>query len=168
MSRQGPTPLSADLERFLEAVGIPQVSLLVGLHRAWPEIAGPLLAGKAVPLRFRNGILTLSVRNHSWAQELRMSAPALLSNIRRVLGPESPVDDLRFVVGTAEGEGAEPADRPPAREATGFPPPGPEPDGLASVADPETRESLRRIHQRANGGGHSTLHPRKMKRRVSP
>ncbi|HEX9191293.1 MAG TPA: DUF721 domain-containing protein [Candidatus Deferrimicrobiaceae bacterium] len=155
MSREGPVPLSADLERFLEAIGIPQVSLLVGLHKAWPAIAGPLLAAKALPLRFRNGILTLAVRNHSWAQELRMATPALLGNIRRVLGPESPVTDLRFVVGPAEA--AEQENRAPEPDATGFPPPGPDPDGLASVSDAETRESLRLIHRRARaGGGHSS------------
>ena len=150
MSREGPIPLSADLERFLEAIGIPQVSLLVGLHRAWPEIAGPLLAASALPLKFRNGILTLAVRNHSWAQELRMTAPALLSNIRRVLGPESPVTDLRFVVGPAEI--ADPEGRPPEPEATGPLPPGPDPEGLASVSDEQTRESLRSIHRRSRGG----------------
>ena len=147
MSREGPIPLSADLERFLEAIGIPQVSLLVGLHRAWPEIAGPLLAASALPLKFRNGILTLAVRNHSWAQELRMTAPALLSNIRRVLGPESPVTDLRFVVGPAEI--ADPEGRPPEPEAIEPLSPGPDPDGLASVSDAETRESLRSIHRRS-------------------
>jgi hypothetical protein len=147
VSREGPIPLSADLERFLEAIGIPQVSLLVGLHRAWPEIAGPLLAASALPLKFRNGILTLAVRNHSWAQELRMTAPALLSNIRRVLGPESPVTDLRFVVGPAEI--ADPEGRPPEPEAIEPLPPGPDPDGLASVSDAETRESLRSIHRRS-------------------
>ena len=147
MSREGPVPLSADLERFLEAIGIPQVSLLVGLHRAWPEIAGPLLAAKALPFRFRNGILTLAVRNHSWAQELRMAGPALLSNIRRVLGPEVPVTDLRFVVGPAEA--AQPADRSPEPEGNDLPPEGPDPEGLASVPDLQTRESLRRIHRRA-------------------
>ncbi|MBP2673449.1 MAG: hypothetical protein H6Q84_289, partial [Deltaproteobacteria bacterium] len=32
-------PLAADLERYLASLGIPQVSLLVSLHRSWPEIA---------------------------------------------------------------------------------------------------------------------------------
>jgi len=147
VSREGPIPLSTDLERFLEAIGIPQVSLLVRLHKGWPEIAGPLLSGKALPLRFRNGILTLAVRNHSWAQELQLASPALLSNIRRVLGPDSPVTDLRFAVGPAEGQ--EPENRPSPQEATELPPTGPDPKGLDSVTDEQTRESLRFIHRRS-------------------
>ena len=155
MSREGPIPLSTDLERLLEAIGIPQVSLLVRLHKGWPEIAGTLLSGKALPLRFRNGILTLAVRNHSWAQELRMACPALLSNIRRVLGPKSPVTDLRFVVEPAGA--AEPENRPPEPEGTDTSPPGPDPAGLAAISDAETRESLRCIHLRARAAGRRAM-----------
>jgi hypothetical protein len=151
MSREGPIPLSADLERFLEAIGAPQVSLLVRLNRAWPEIAGALLAGKAHPFRFRNGTLTIGVRNHAWAQELQMAKPALLSNIRRALGPDSPVTELRFVVEPAESGGL--ADRPVAEESAAPPPPAPDPEGLAQVPDEQTRESLRAIHRRARRVG---------------
>jgi hypothetical protein len=150
VSREGPVPLSADLERFLEAIGVPQVSLLVRLHKGWPGIAGPLLAGKAFPRQFRNGILTLTVRNHSWAQELQLAKPGLLANIRSALGPDSPVTDVRFVVGPMES--AEPAGRPPAAEPTGTVPPEPEPEGLASVSDAQTRDILRSIHRRARAG----------------
>ena len=150
MSREGPIPLSTDLERLLEAIGIPQVSLLVRLHKGWPEIAGTLLSGKALPLRFRNGILTLAVRNHSWAQELQLAGPSLLSNIRRFLGPNSPVTDRRFVVWPAEA--GEPQFRPPRPEATDPPPTGPDPEGLASVPDEQIRESLRCINRRALAG----------------
>ena len=146
MSREGPIPLSSDLERFLEALGVPQVSLLVSLRKGWREIAGPLLAGNASPLKFRNGVLTIGVRNHSWAQELQMAKPVLLSKITRALGPKFPVTDLRFAVGPVEpGEPEMPPREPPARDAA---PPGPEPEGLAAVADPEIRASLRAIHRR--------------------
>ena len=147
MSREGPVPLSADLERFLEAIGVPQVSLLVRLHRGWREIAGPLLSGKAFPRKFRNGVLTLAVRNHSWSQELQLSKPALLANIRRALGPDSPVTDLRFVVGPVES--GEPEERPTATDPPAPVPPGPDPEGLDSVPDARTRDSLRSIHLRA-------------------
>jgi hypothetical protein len=153
VSREGPVPIASDLERFLEALGVPQVSLLVSLHKAWPGIAGTLLAGKAYPLKFRNGVLTIGVRNHSWAQELQMSRPALLSKINDALGPKSPVTDLRFTVGPVEdGEPEAPSAEPPEAEA---PATGPDPEGLAGVADPEIRASLRAIHLRARPNGKS-------------
>lgn len=151
MSRDGPTPLAADLERFLEAIGVPQVSLLVRLHKEWPEIAGRLLAGKAHPIRFRNGTLTIGVRNHAWAQELQLAKPALLSNIRRALGSDAPVTDLRFVVGPPEP--GEPEDRPAVAETAGIPPPAPDPEGLSLVPDERTRESLRAIHRESRRVG---------------
>ncbi len=144
MTRKGPVPLSADLERYLASLDIPQVSLLVSLHRSWSAIAGPLLSSKAAPGKFRNGILTVFVRNHAWAQELQMCKPVLLSKIIAATGPKSPVTDLRFLVGTvplpADGR-SEPPEDDPDRSA-------PEPEGLADVADPEMRESLLSISRR--------------------
>jgi len=81
------------------------------------------------------------VRNHTWAQELQMSKPALLSKITSAAGPHGQVSDLRFVVGTIpqpEEDQAEPPEKIPARLAV-------EPERLSEVADPEIRESLRAI-----------------------
>ncbi|MEW6720002.1 MAG: DUF721 domain-containing protein [Thermodesulfobacteriota bacterium] len=141
MIRKGPVPLSADLERALASLDIPQVTLLVTLLRSWPDIAGPLVSAKAVPSKLRNGVLTIAARNHAWAQELQMCKPALLSKIVAATGPKSPVTDLRFMVGpvpSPESAPEEPQDDAPS-------PPGPEPEGLSAVADPEMRESLRAI-----------------------
>jgi predicted nucleic acid-binding Zn ribbon protein len=141
MTRKGPVPLSADLERFLASLKIPQATLLVTLLRSWPDIAGPLVSAKAVPSRLRNGVLTITVLNHAWAQELQMCKPALLSKIVAATGPKSPVTDLRFMVGpvpSPEKESDDPQDADPG-------PPGPEPEGLSEIADPEMRESLRAI-----------------------
>ncbi len=144
MTRKGPVPLSADLARCLEALDIPQVSLLASLHKAWPGIVGPLLSGKAVPGRFRNGVLTIVVRNHAWAQELQMRKTDLLSRIVAATGPKSPVAELRFAVGDVaspeERGGGAPEDEPETA--------GPDPEGRAEGADPEMRESLRAISRR--------------------
>lgn len=144
MIRKGPVPLSVDLERALAALEIPQATLLVSLLRSWPGIAGPLVSAKAVPSKLRNGVLTITVRNHAWAQELQMCKPALLSKIVAATGPKSPVTDLRFLVGTVPAQ--EDAPDEPQDAAPG--PPAPEPEGLSKIADPEMRESLRAISRR--------------------
>jgi hypothetical protein len=141
MTRKGAIPLSVDLERYLASLALPEVSLLVKLHKAWPGIAGPLLAGKAIPARFRNGVLTIVVRSHAWAQELQMCKPVLLSKIVPAIGPGCPVSDLRFVVGTIPRTEE---DREASREGeSAFR--ATEPEGLSEVADPEMKESLRVI-----------------------
>jgi hypothetical protein len=141
VTRKGPVPLSDDLERFLSALGLPQVTCLVSLYKAWPRVVGPVLAAKAAPARLRKGVLTIAVRNHSWAQELQLCKPVLLEKIAAAAGPESPVSDLRFVVGTAFPEEAtEPEDADGEGAAS-----APDPEGLSSVTDADLRESLRAI-----------------------
>jgi hypothetical protein len=143
--RKDAAPLSSILDAFLESLRIPHVAFLVSLRKKWPEIAGPLVSRNAIPLSLRNGVLTIVVRNHAWAQELRMSKTTMIGRIRETVGERIPVSDLRFSVGSlAPGEEAE---DPPREEPTY--PAGPDPEGLSAIADPETRESLRALHRRS-------------------
>src|SRR5512135_881720 len=134
--RKEAAPLSSILDAFLESLRIPHVAFLVSLRKRWPEIAGPLVSRNAIPLSLRNGVLTVVVRNHAWAQELRMSKIPMIGRIREAVGERIPVGDIRFTVGSlasVEEEEAVPLDEPPH-------PAGPDPEGLSAVADPETRE----------------------------
>jgi len=145
--RKDAAPLSSILDAFLESLRIPHVAFLVSLRKRWPEIAGTLVSRNATPLSLRNGVLTVAVRNHAWAQELRMSKTTMLERIRETAGERIPVSDIRFAVGSLASAGeAETtlSDEPPI-------PAGPDPEGLSAVADPETRESLRAIFRRAGG-----------------
>ncbi len=138
-------PLSSILDAFLESLQIPHVSFLVSLRKRWPEIAGPLVSRNAMPLSLRNGVLTVIVRNHAWAQELRMSIVPMVGRIRETVGERIPVSDIRFTVGSlapVEEEEAAPRKEPPHTA-------GPDPEGLSAIADPETRESLRALHRRS-------------------
>ena len=145
MKRKDAAPLSSILDAFLESLRIPHVAFLVSLRKRWPEIAGPLVARNATPLSLRNGVLTVVVRNHAWAQELRMSKTTLIGRIRETVGERIPVSDIRFTVGSIASAGE--TDAAPIEEAP-FPA-GPDPDGLSAVADPDTRESLRSIARRS-------------------
>jgi len=143
--RKDAVPLSSILDAFLESLRMPHVAFLVSLRKKWPEIAGPLVARNAIPLSLRNGVLTVVVRNSAWAQELRMSTTTMIGRIRETAGERIPVSDIRFTVGSfasAEKSEAAPREEPPA-------PTGPDPEGLSSVADPETRASLRAIALRS-------------------
>ena len=145
MRRKDAAPLSSILDSFLESLRIPHVAFLVSLRKKWPEIAGPLVTRNAMPLSLRNGVLTVAVRNHAWAQELRMSKIPMIRSIRETVGERIPVSDIRFTVGSlASVEEEEAAEREEPPHA-----PGPDPEGLSAVADPETRESLRALHRRS-------------------
>ena len=145
MRRKDAAPLSSILDAFLESLRIPHVAFLVSLRKRWPEIAGPLVSRNAIPLSLRNGVLTVVVRNHSWAQELQMSKVPMIGRIRETVGERIPVSDIRFTVGSIAPGGEEEA---APREEPAHPA-GPDPDGLSAVADPETREILRALHRRS-------------------
>ncbi len=148
MKRNDAVPLATILDPFLESLRIPHVAFLVSLKKRWPGIAGEPVSRNAIPLSLRNGVLTIVVRNHAWAQELRMDKTTMIDRIREAVGERIPVSDIRFTVGSLptvdEGE----ADPVPVLRLQD----GPDPEGLSAVADPETRGSLRALYRRCRGG----------------
>lgn len=132
------------LEEVLSAQGLRSVTWMVRLSSEWHEIVGPLLAGKTAPARLKNGVLTVLVRNHAWAQELQLRKPDLLDRINAVRGGKAR--DIRFAVGPLPDPETEPPDARP--ENSNLPPPV-DPEGVDDVADPETREILRSLARKA-------------------
>jgi len=150
--------LSSILESVLaDTLRLPAAATQVRLLRSWGEIVGPLLSDKTAPGKVRNGVLTVFVRNHSWAQELQLSAPALLERIRAVAGEEK-IREIRFLADAASclsgvpaaGERSPGEERQPSGEADhdGISPHAP--SGLEEVRDPETREILRSICRKSS------------------
>jgi hypothetical protein len=146
VKRKEAVPLSSILDAFLESLRMPHVAFLVALRKRWPQIAGPLVSRNALPLSLRNGVLTIVVRNHPWAQELQMSKATMIDRIRETVGERIPVTDIRFTVGSLAP--VEEAEETPRKAP--LPPVGPDPEGLSAIADPETRESLRALHRRSS------------------
>jgi hypothetical protein len=149
------------LSTFLESVlvdtlGLQAAATQVRVLRSWGEIVRPLLRGKTAPGKIRNGVLTVFVPNHAWAQELQLSTPALLEKIRSVAGKEK-VRDIRFAVDSGNcppagwespfGEQAIPA---PGAVAPCDDIPTLEPNGLEEVRDPETRDILRSLYRKSS------------------
>ena len=147
-----PKRLSTILETVLvDTLGLPAAATQVRLLRSWEEIVGPFLGGKTYPGKIRNGVLTVHVPNHAWAQELQLSTPVLLEKIRSVADRER-VREIRFAVGTGtcalplRGEEDAPAHSGiDGCEGFSFPEPG----GLEGIPDLETREILRSISRKS-------------------
>lgn len=141
-----PDPVSGAVDALLESLGLPAIRHLVRLSRGWEGVCGALLARKTAPSELRNGVLTVLVQNHSWAQELQFSKPLLLGRIGGLLG-EGAVTDIRFTVGAVPEED-------PAPTALPKPPPPstiplPEPEGLSGIEDPDLRATLLSIQRKA-------------------
>lgn len=136
--------LSKTLERLLSGAGLPAVATQVSLARSWERIAGPLLAGKTSPSRFRNGILTVHVPSASWAQELQLAKPVLLGRIAAVVG-EKTVREIRFLVGPVSAAGEAPRLDAEEKEEEKGRPPLRSPEEIGEIPDPELRDLLRSI-----------------------
>ncbi len=151
-----PAKVSEFLEDALSSLGLSSVGWMVRIRSGWPGIVGPILSGNSFPARLKNGLLTVLVRDHSWAQELQLKKPLLIRGIAELLGEER-VREIRFVTGPlprAESEEAVPQVEFPSADRS-----VPDPEGLSRIGDPETREILRSISRKSSSRRRSKILP---------
>jgi predicted nucleic acid-binding Zn ribbon protein len=96
--RRGPRPISAALEQF--SSGAEPQTLLARVQAAWPEAVGPAIAAEAQPLSERAGKLVVGCRSATWASELELLAPDLVTKLNEALGGpgDGPLTALRAKV----------------------------------------------------------------------
>jgi predicted nucleic acid-binding Zn ribbon protein len=76
------------------------------VQSVWAPVAGSLLAGQAQPVAERDGVVVVSCRSATWAQELDLLQSELFPRLARALadlGPTAPVQPLRGLRFTADG-----------------------------------------------------------------
>lgn len=112
----------------------------------WEQVVGGLIAQKSWPDKMHDGVLTIGVTSHTWAQELHLLKPQILARYRQLLG-RSAIKDVEFRVmrrkarpsGNDDGERVAPL-HPQRGEVL---PPAPVPEHmLATVHNPEVRDLL--------------------------
>ncbi len=96
MRRAAPRPLGAALGEVV--TGAAPATVLARVQVCWPEVAGPAIAGEAVPVAERGGTLTIECRSAVWAGELDLLGPDLLLRLNEALGPveQPPLTRLRI------------------------------------------------------------------------
>jgi predicted nucleic acid-binding Zn ribbon protein len=82
--RRMPRSASTALESLTRQVA--PVSLLGDVQRAWPEVAGAALSGRATPTAAHAGVVTLTCESAVWAHELTLMAPQLATRLNSALG----------------------------------------------------------------------------------
>ncbi len=141
-SASPPSAVHDVLGRVLRHVDPEQELRVYTVWNFWDDEVGDVIARRAQPARFRDGVLFVTVETHSWMQELRFMKDTLRERLNARLGAEL-VRDIVFVSGSVA---APPADPEPA-------PAGPLDSHLISlppIADPALAEAFARvIHARA-------------------
>jgi predicted nucleic acid-binding Zn ribbon protein len=94
-SRRAPRSLAAALGEALERA--EPATLLAAVQSAWAEAVGEAIAREAVPVRERDGVVTVACSSASWAQELDLLGARILEQVRSKLPPESSLEGLRFI-----------------------------------------------------------------------
>ena len=141
-----PEPIGDILKERIGALGWEGRLREEEVLTSWDAAVGPQIAAHARPSHITDHRLTIVTENPVWTQQLSLLKPDLLRRIARNFGP-GVVADLYFVTGKIEPPPAAPlaatttAAQPPATIAL---PPALESD-LAGIADPEVRESVRRL-----------------------
>lgn len=111
----------------------------------WEQVVGGLIAKKSWPEKVVDGVLTIGVTSHTWAEELHLLKPQILARYRQLLG-RSALRDVEFRVGRRRARKEDGTDRQalalhPAPEVKlpTHPVPG---HLLAGVSNPEVRDLL--------------------------
>lgn len=98
--RDQPHPLAAALEAV--RADVAPKTLLAAVQEAWPQVAGSLAAAQGDPVTEREGVVTISCRSSTWAQELDLMQAELLPRLREALEPGPFADGLKGLRFTAD------------------------------------------------------------------
>jgi predicted nucleic acid-binding Zn ribbon protein len=97
MGRRAPRSISTALSGVLDRVA-PQ-TLLAAAQTAWPKAAGEAIAQEAEPVAERDGVVTISCRSATWAEQLDLLQDDLLERLREQIPEGQSLRGLRFRVG---------------------------------------------------------------------
>ena len=87
------------LPAVVAQLGLEQLVEQQRICEVWPQLVGPAIARHAQPTHFQRGILTVSVDNSVWLNELSLSHKGtILQKFRDHFKP-SPVRDIVFRIG---------------------------------------------------------------------
>lgn len=63
----------------------------------WDQVVGDIVARKSWPEKVTDGVLTIGVTSHTWADQLHLLKPQILARYRQLLG-KSALKDMEFHV----------------------------------------------------------------------
>ncbi len=115
------------------------------LYAKWPAIAGPEAGKSSLPAALRNQTLWLYVSHSIWVQEIHYRQDELLRRIKEVV-PNQDIRAIRCLVEPSWfAPPAPPETRPKPAAATIPAVDAPHSAGFDAIADPASRNALRRL-----------------------
>jgi predicted nucleic acid-binding Zn ribbon protein len=78
----GPTNLRESLPKAAALAGMPGAVELASLGKHWVTVVGPDVAAHSRPAKLEDGVLTVVVKHHAWAAQLRLLSGQVLGRAR--------------------------------------------------------------------------------------
>ena len=117
---------------------------IVTVRKAWPEIAGELLATHTEPVQVRNKTLIVLCDSPAWVQQIGILAGVLLPRIREMTGMRLEKVEGKFGMLPVKKERAKPRREPLKMDIRA--------QDVQKVKNPELRGALEAL-LKAQGGG---------------
>jgi predicted nucleic acid-binding Zn ribbon protein len=121
----------------------------------WDAAVGPQIAGRARPVSFRDGVLTVAVANAPWMQQLTFLKTRMMEKLNELIGHDL-VRDIYLKAGRPQPlpDQSKPAKKPEGQMT------GEETrrinEQTVSISDPELREAFARVLARDMATRHSS------------
>jgi len=84
--------------------GLEPASDIAAVQAAWAAVVGAAIAGHAMPVAARRGVLEVVCDEAVWAAELELMGPDLVDRLEQAMGRRA-ITSLRCRTGTQNGPG---------------------------------------------------------------
>lgn len=136
-----PLPLGDVARQEFTALGLAERLREADIWRLWPEVVGPTVAARAMPLRIIKGTLTVVVSSGPWKQELGFLKGMMKEKLNDRLGAEV-VKDIVLKSGPVEQYAVAPPEEVPAKKRLTKRQLAYIDEQSAAIVDTETREAF--------------------------
>ena len=136
-----PLPLADVARQEFTALGLSERLREADIWKLWPEVVGPTVAARAMPLRIIKGTLTVVVSSGPWKQELGFLKGMMKDKLNERLGGDV-VKDIVLKSGTVEQYAVAPPEEVPAKKRLTSRQLASIDEQSAAIADDEIREAF--------------------------
>lgn len=136
-----PLPLGDVARQEFAALGLADRLREADIWRLWPEVVGPTVAARAMPLRIIKGTLTVVVSSGPWKQELGFLKGMMKDKLNERLGGEV-VKDIVLKSGRVEQYVESPPEEAPRKKRLTARQVAYIDEQSADISDPEIREAF--------------------------
>jgi hypothetical protein len=136
-----PLPLADVARQEFTALGLADRLREADIWKLWPEVVGPTVAARAMPLRIIKGTLTVAVSSGPWKQELGFLKGMMKDKLNDCLGGEV-IKEIVLKSGRVEQYAEAPPEEIPAKKRLTARQLSYIDEQSAGIADPEVREAF--------------------------